>query len=218
MIFDTSRLGAWGALPFFTDALPDIAARVAAEPGPVYPPPAQVFRALELCQPADCRVVIIGQDPYHTPAKADGLAFSIQSGFTGNLASLGNIFKELQSDLNVTRTRTELDDWAAQGVLLLNTALTVPEGRAHAHAKIGWSALITQVLAHLSDRPRAYLLWGAHAQKTARSVDAATNLKIETVHPSPLSVHRGFFGSRPFSKVNRWLMERGEAEIDWAGT
>ena len=120
---------AWADLPFFRDDWPRVRDRLAAESGPVYPPTDRIFAALDLCAPDDVRVVILGQDPYHTPGKADGLAFSIPQGFPGRLDSLGNIFKELQDDLGVTRTRTELDDWARQGVLLLNTALSVPEGR-----------------------------------------------------------------------------------------
>lgn len=215
MSFDLTRLGDWGSLAFFTTDLPAIEARLATETGTILPPRTLTFAALERCPPAQTRVVILGQDPYHTPGKADGLAFSIPDDFEGRLGSLGNIFKELQNDLEVTRTRTGLQDWAEQGVLLLNTSLTVPAGRAGGHRNLGWSSLVQQVLARLADRPRAYLLWGGPAQKMAREVDGATNLKIETPHPSPLSAHRGFFGSRPFSTVNRWLKDRGEREIDW---
>jgi uracil-DNA glycosylase len=175
-----------------------------------------MFRALERTQPQNTRVVILGQDPYHTPGKADGLAFSIPQGFGGRLDSLGNIFKELESDLGHLRSRTDLTDWADQGVLLLNTALSVPQGAAKAHAKIGWSVLVREVLDHLADAPRAYLLWGKPAQKAASVVDGERNLKIETAHPSPLSVHRGFFGSRPFSQTNAWLQARGITPINWA--
>lgn len=215
MMLRTDALGAWATLPFFEQDLPEIAAQLAAEPAPVFPPAERVFAALELCQPCDTRVVLLGQDPYHTPGKADGLAFSIPQGFGGRLDSLGNIFKELESDLGTPRSRTDLHDWARQGVLLLNTALTVPQGRAGGHARLGWRALVEQVLAHLSGRPRAYLLWGGPAQKVARQVAPAENLKIETAHPSPLSAHRGFFGARPFSKVNAWLIEQGQMPIRW---
>lgn len=212
---NVSRLGGWADLPFFADHLPKIDAVLAEEDRPVFPPPASVFNALERTQPEDTRVVILGQDPYHTPGKADGLAFSIPQGFGGRLDSLGNIFKEIESDLGVPRTQTELWDWADQGVLLLNTALTVPQGAPKAHAKIGWSQLVSQVLAHLSDQPRAYLLWGGPAQKAAKAVAAPPNLKIETAHPSPLSVHRGFFGSRPFSQTNAWLQAQNLPAINW---
>lgn len=214
MIFDLSRLGGWGDLPFFRNDLPRISDAVAQETRPVYPPAHLTFAALERCQPDLTRVVILGQDPYHTPGKADGLAFSIPQGFGGRLDSLGNIFKELEADINVNRTQTDLSDWADQGVLLLNTALSVPEGAAKAHAKLGWSTLTRQVIARLQDRPRAYLLWGGPAQTFAPPQN--DNLVIKSAHPSPLSVYRGFYGSRPFSAVNLWLKTRGEVQVDWA--
>ena len=159
----------------------------------------------------------LGQDPYHTPGKADGLAFSVPDGFAGRLGSLGNIFKELQDDLGMVRSRTDLSDWAEQGVLLLNTALSVPEGRAGGHAKLGWDRLVAEVLEELDRGPRAFLLWGTPARKRAEKVlRNPDHLRIETAHPSPLSVHRGFFGSRPFSRVNDWLVTRGEAPVRWA--
>jgi len=215
-MFDRSRLGAWAELAFFTQTLPRIEAALASETRLILPPADLVFHALERVQPSAVRAVILGQDPYHTRGKPDGLAFSISGDFGGRLDSLGNIFKELHSELDVTRTRTELGDWADQGVLLLNTVLTVPEGCAKGHAHLGWQELTQQILALLSDRPRAYLLWGAPAQKAARGVDAATNLKIETAHPSPLSAHRGFFGARPFSRTNAWLRSMGHASINWS--
>ncbi|PUB19297.1 uracil-DNA glycosylase [Yoonia sediminilitoris] len=211
--FDLSRLGAWSELPFFGQPLERIAAGL---DGPFLPPPVLTFRALECTQPQDVRAVILGQDPYHTPGKADGLAFSIPDAFGGRLDSLGNILKELESDLGVARRRTSLQDWADGGVLLLNTALTVPPHAPKAHAKLGWSALVSEVLAHLSDRPRAFLLWGAPAQAYSNQLDTR-HLVLRSPHPSPLSAHRGFFGSRPFSKVNQWLIDQGERPIDWAG-
>ncbi len=214
-MFDLDRLDGWRDLPFFAQNLPAIEAALRAETRPVLPPAPLVFRALEAVRPQDVRVVILGQDPYHTPGKAHGLAFSITEGFGGRLDSLGNIFKELRSDLGVIRTHTQLDDWADQGVLLLNTILTVPQGAAKGHAHLGWQTLTGQVLARLSDRPRAYLLWGGPAQKAAQAVDRARNLKLETAHPSPLSAHRGFLGSRPFSRTNAWLHEHGLGSINW---
>ena len=214
--FDTSKLGAWADLPFFVNDLPAIEQKLSAEARTVLPPPGLVFKALEHAQPDDVRVVIIGQDPYHTVGKADGLAFSIPNDFGGKLDSLGNIFKELASDLGVTRQSTELSDWARQGVLLLNTALTVPEGQAKAHAKIGWDGLVAQVLERLDDKPRAWLLWGKPAQARANLLKNSDHLRIETAHTSPLSVHRGFFGARPFSRVNEWLQERSEPPIRWS--
>ena len=211
-MFDLSRLGDWADLPFFRDDLPILAGRIGAD---ILPPPALTFTALTRCQPAATRVVILGQDPYHTPDKADGQAFSINPAFTGNLASLGNIFKEIQSDTGQSRNKTNLHDWADQGVLLLNTALSVAPGRAGAHGKIGWSRLVHQVLARLNERPRAFILWGAQAQAYAARLPAH-HLILTSAHPSPLSAHRGFFGSRPFSKVNQWLMDRGDIPINWA--
>ena len=212
MTFDLTGLGDWGDLPFFADDLPQITDKIA---GDVLPPPALTFAALSRSQPDATRVVILGQDPYHTPGKADGLAFSIPEGFGGRLDSLGNIFKEIQSDTGEERTKTALHDWADQGVLLLNTALTVPPGKPKAHARLGWSTLVKQVLGHLGDRPRAFILWGRPAQGYAEHI-APHHLILQSAHPSPLSVHRGFFGSRPFSKVNQWLIDQGQEPINWA--
>jgi uracil-DNA glycosylase len=129
--------------------------------------------------------------------------------------SLGNIYKEMRADLGGAPETADLRFWADQGVLLLNTILTVPAGAAKGHHGLGWQALTTEVLDQLSDRPRAYLLWGATAQQAAAKVDAHRNLKIETAHPSPLSARRGFFGSTPFSRVNAWLQAQGERAINW---
>ncbi|MEH6644276.1 uracil-DNA glycosylase [Sulfitobacter sp.] len=214
-MFSLAHLGAWGELPFFTQELPAIEAALRAETRQFLPPAPLVFDALERVQPDDVRVVILGQDPYHTPGKAHGLAFSITADFGGRLDSLGNIFKELHSDLGITRTRTELDDWADQGVLLLNTILTVPQGVAKGHAKLGWQTLTEQVFAKLARQPCAYLLWGAPANKAAARVDQTTNFKLETAHPSPLSAHRGFLGSQPFSRCNAWLRSQGRGSINW---
>ena len=213
-MFDTSRLGDWSGLPFFTEDLPRIEKALAGQD--ILPPPDRTFAALEICPPQDTRVVILGQDPYHSPGKADGLAFSIPHAFGGRLDSLGNILKELQADLGVTRRRTHLEDWARQGVLLLNTALTVPPGQPKAHARLGWDRLVGEVMARLDDGPRAFLLWGGPAQGFARHLARDDHLVIRSAHPSPLSAHRGFFGSRPFSRVNDWLVSRGEAPIRWA--
>ena len=212
-MFDLSRLEKWQRLPFFHTRLPEITQRL--EGTDFLPPAGSVFAALERCQPQDTKVVILGQDPYHTADKADGMAFSIPQDFGGRLDSLGNIFKELHDDLGVKRTRTELGDWADQGVLLLNTALTVPPGMPKAHAKLGWSDLVAEVLTELSNKPRAALLWGGPAQNYSQHL-RGDHLVLTAAHPSPLSARRGFFGSRPFSTVNRWLKERGETPIKWA--
>ena len=209
-------IGAWADLPFWTQDWPRIRTALAAEDRAVFPPADSMFAALARTPPEATRVVILGQDPYHTPGKADGLAFSIPRNFGGRLGSLGNIFKELRDDLQVTRKRTDLADWADQGVLLLNTALSVPDGVAGGHARLGWHRLTRQVIGRLGDRPRAYLLWGSHAQGFAP--DRPGDLVLCSAHPSPLSARRGFFGSRPFSTVNDWLRQHGHAPIDWAGT
>ena len=211
-MFALDHLGAWRDLPFFTNDLPQIAAKL---PDEFLPPAHLTFAALAATQPNDVRVVILGQDPYHTAGKADGLAFSIPQGFGGRLDSLGNIFDEIHSDTGQRRTITALHDWAKQGVLLLNTALTVPPGQPKAHAKIGWDALVKQVIARLDVSPRAFILWGKPAQAYANAL-SPHHLIVQSAHPSPLSAYRGFFGSRPFSKVNQWLIEQGNEPINWA--
>ncbi|WP_147125106.1 uracil-DNA glycosylase [Shimia ponticola] len=205
----------WSDLGFFHQEWPALQTSIAADPRDIFPPEAARFRALDLCPPEKTRVVILGQDPYHTPGKADGLAFSIPDTFGGRLDALGNIFKEIQTDLGFIRTRTDLTDWAKQGVLLLNTALSVPSGTAKGHAKIGWGPLIEQVITETAKRPTAYLLWGRDAQSRAPQGDQ--HLILKHTHPSPLSAYRGFFGSRPFSTINEWLIHRDEPPIDWVG-
>ena len=205
----------WSGLPFFTTDYPRIAAEIAADPRQVLPPQDQRFAALDLCPPEATRVVILGQDPYPTPGHAHGLAFSAEPHVRPLPRSLGNIFKEMQEDLGACPPNADLRFWARQGVLLLNTALSVPAGAANGHAKLGWSALTHQVLAHLSDRPRAFLLWGKPAQGYRRSITGTDHLILASPHPSPLSARRGFFGSRPFSMVNKWLTEMGEPPINW---
>jgi uracil-DNA glycosylase len=160
-------------------------------------------------------VVILGQDPYPTKGHAHGLSFSVEADVTPLPRSLRNIFAEMQDDLGACPPNGDLRFWARQGVLLLNTALTVPEGQAGGHAKLGWSALTAQVLHRLDQQPRAFLLWGKPAQHAARTLAHPDHLRIATAHPSPLSARRGFFGSRPFSRVNEWLKAKGQAQINW---
>lgn len=215
MGFDLSRLGEWGDLVFFADDLPAIEARLADDPRQILPPRDQVFAALELTQPRDVRVVILGQDPYPTPGHAHGLAFSAAADVHPLPRSLANIYRELQADLGAAPPNADLHFWARQGVLLLNTVLTVPAGAANQHAKLGWQALTSQVLDRLATRPTAYLLWGKAAQGVAAGVDAKSNLKLESSHPSPYSAHISFLGSRCFSQVNTWLRDRGDPVINW---
>ncbi|MDF3359829.1 uracil-DNA glycosylase [Sulfitobacter sp. Ks41] len=210
-----TALGAWAELPFFAEDWPRIAEQLAADTRVVLPPAPQIFAALEHLQPSAVEVVILGQDPYPTPGHAHGYAFPAEPDVRPIPRSLVNIFNGLDADLGASPQDPDLRFWADQGVLLLNSVLTVPAGCAHGHARLGWQRLTAQVLNRLSDRPRAYLLWGAHAQKAAAEVDPARNLKIETPHPSPLSARRGFFGSRPFSRVNDWLQGQGKPGIHW---
>jgi uracil-DNA glycosylase len=214
-VLDLTRLGVWRDLPFFDDTLPRIATMLEQETRVILPPRPQVFAPLEQTQPDDVRVVILGQDPYPTPGHAHGLAFSAAANTTPLPRSLANIFKEMRADIGAAPDHADLHFWAAQGVLLLNTTLTVPAGHAGGHTKLGWQDLTAQVLHRLSDRPRAYLLWGAHAQKVGTGVNPNTNFKLETAHPSPLSARLGFFGSRPFSRTNDWLQARGQTAINW---
>ncbi|WP_136635843.1 uracil-DNA glycosylase [Pseudooceanicola onchidii] len=204
---------AWADLPFFATDYPAIAEATAGDD--VLPPAAQRFAALELTPPEDTRVVILGQDPYPTPGHAHGLAFSVEPDVRPLPRSLTNIYKEMVEDLGHAPQTGDLRFWARQGVLLLNTALSVPAGNAGGHAKLGWSRLTRQVLDRLSDRPRAFVLWGGHAQGFRDAIRGQDHLILASAHPSPLSARRGFFGSRPFSSVNNWLTSRGDTPINW---
>lgn len=212
---DLSRLGGWAKLPFFQTEWPTIDAAIRAETREILPPSDQRFAAFQLTPPETVRVVILGQDPYPTPGHAHGLAFSAEPHVHPLPRSLGNIYKELADDLGTAPLTGDLRFWARQGVLLLNTALSVPAGDAGGHLKLGWRSLTEQVLAKTAQTPTAYLLWGKPAQKTGADIPNTPHLKIETPHPSPLSARRGFFGSKPFSRVNDWLAARGEPIINW---
>lgn len=205
----------WADLPFFAADYPRIAAATGGDD--ILPPAHQRFAALDLCPPDATRVVILGQDPYPTPGHAHGLAFSVEPDVRPLPRSLTNIFKEMHDDIGAVPATGDLRGWARQGVLLLNTALSVPAGQAGAHAKLGWSALTAQVLDRLSDRPRAFVLWGGHAQGFRDHIRGDGHLILTSAHPSPLSARRGFFGSRPFSTVNNWLKSQGDIPIDWTG-
>lgn len=186
--------------------------------GVAYPLPVDRYRALELLAPDEVNVIILGQDPYHGEGEAHGLAFSVPEGVKMP-PSLRNIFRELADDLNVAPpTSTDLTRWAKQGVLLLNTALSVAPGSPGSHAKLGWKRVSDDLISALanSDKPRVFVLWGKHAQSKRGLIPANKgHLVLESVHPSPLSVYRGFFGSRPFSQINQWLKQQGRAPIDW---
>ncbi|WP_412554818.1 uracil-DNA glycosylase [Shimia sp. MIT1388] len=210
----------WAHLPFFTDRWPDIDAQIQNDPREILPPAAQRFAALEAVAPEAVRVVILGQDPYPTPGHAHGLSFSVEPDVTPLPRSLNNIYKELQDDLGATPQSGDLHFWVSQGVLLLNTVLSVPAGDANGHKALGWQTLAHQVLADVSARrPTAFVLWGKQAQALAPHItspkDGGQHLMIETAHPSPLSARRGFFGSRPFSTINNWLANQGDTPINW---
>ncbi|WP_076068186.1 uracil-DNA glycosylase [Sphingomonas montana] len=183
----------------------------------VFPPAPEVFRALELTAPADVRVVILGQDPYHGAGQAHGLSFSVRPGVRVP-PSLRNVYRELRDDLGVVpASHGHLEAWARQGVLLLNSVLTVAEGQAGAHRRKGWEPFTDAVIAAVDRGPPAvFLLWGKPAQEKAALVDERRHLVIRSVHPSGLSAHRGFFGSRPFSQANAFLAAQGRGTIDWA--
>lgn len=187
----------------------------------VFPPRGTRLAALALTALEDVRCVILGQDPYHGPGQAHGLAFSVQAGVRPP-PSLVNIFKELETDLGLPRPATgDLTPWARQGVLLLNNTLTVEAGQAGSHAGRGWDAVTDACVAAVAERtePCVFILWGSHAKKKASRVPAlgraGHHLVLTSAHPSPLSAHNGFFGSRPFSQTNAFLEERGRGVIDW---
>jgi len=184
----------------------------------VYPPPGEVFAALHLTPYADVRVVMLGQDPYHGPGQAHGLAFSVRPPVRPP-PSLANLFKELEADLGIPPPgHGSLISWAQQGVLLLNTTLTVRARSAGSHQKKGWEIFTDQVLRVVNDKPEpvVFVLWGASARSKKRLIDTSRHTIIESPHPSPLSAHRGFFGSRPFSRINDALIAAGQTPIDWA--
>lgn len=183
----------------------------------VYPPPEEVFAALHLTPYASVKVVILGQDPYHGPGQAHGLCFSVRRGIAPP-PSLVNIFRELEADLGVPPPPDgDLTRWATQGVLLLNATLTVRARRAGSHQGKGWERFTDAVLAAVNAKPQrvVFILWGASARRKRSLVDTTRHVVIESAHPSPLSAHNGFFGSRPFSRTNAALVEAGLDPIDW---
>lgn len=183
----------------------------------IYPDMYHIYSALELTPYEDVKVVILGQDPYHGPNQAHGLSFSVQPGVKIP-PSLVNIYKELQEDLGYAPVNHGfLESWAKQGVLLLNTVLTVRGGQAYSHRGQGWENLTDAVIKKLNEReqPVVFILWGKPAQEKVRMIDTNRHVIIKSPHPSPLSAHRGFFGSKPFSKANQALIHLGETPINW---
>lgn len=184
----------------------------------IYPPAAHVFEAFRLTEFRHIKVVILGQDPYHGPGQAHGLAFSVLPTIAPP-PSLQNIYKELAADIKEFNLPSHgyLASWSQQGVLLLNTVLTVQCGHAHSHARLGWEQFTDKVISLINQHHHGviFLLWGAHAQKKGQFIDTTRHIKLTAPHPSPLSAHRGFLGCGHFSKTNAELMKQGISPIDW---
>ncbi|WP_394340644.1 uracil-DNA glycosylase [Kaistella daneshvariae] len=182
----------------------------------VFPPKSQIFRALELTPFDEVKVVIIGQDPYHNDNQANGLSFSVSEDVSAP-PSLKNIFTELKSDLGIERQKKDLEDWAKQGVLLLNSSLTVRAHSPNSHKDLGWDRFTNFIIEEISDEKEnvVFVLWGAFAQKKEELIDSSKHFIIKSAHPSPFSVHRGFYGSKPFSKVNNYLKSKNIKPISW---
>ncbi len=183
-----------------------------------YPRPKEIFNALDLTPFEETKVVLIGQDPYHGPGQAHGLCFSVNEGVR-HPPSLMNIFKELKSDLDIDPPKSgNLTKWAKQGVLLLNATLTVGKNSAGSHQRKGWEEFTDQVIQTLNSEKEnlVFILWGSYAQKKGQVIDTKKHFVIKSPHPSPLSAHRGFFGSRPFSKTNQYLKSKDLIEINWS--
>lgn len=186
----------------------------------VYPPKRSVFRAFELTPYSEVKVVILGQDPYHGENQANGLSFSVTE-TTKIPPSLRNIFTELVSDIKCDYPPSgDLTKWAKEGVLLLNSILSVGAGKPMSHASMGWELFTDYILSCLNEKdyPIVFILWGNHARSKKRLINQQKHLVLESVHPSPLSAHRGFFGSAPFSKTNEFLVSKGIHPIDWTLT
>ena len=183
----------------------------------IYPAENNIFRALNLTPFDDVKVVILGQDPYHGENEANGLAFSINDGVRIT-PSLRNIFKELKDDLGIIRNKTDLTEIAMQGVLFLNTILTVEKDRPLSHQNLGWEKVTDFIIKYISDNKEGvvFILWGNNARSKKALINHEKNLVIESNHPSPLSASRGFFGSKPFSKTNAYLKEKNQSIIDWS--
>lgn len=182
----------------------------------VYPKYKDIFKALRLTDYNDVSVVILGQDPYHGVNEAHGLSFSVQDGVPIP-PSLRNIFKELESDLGIKKTSTDLTSWANQGVLLLNSIMTVVKDSPLSHKARGWEIFTDKIIEKLGERqkPVVFILWGSYARSKKELIKGTNHYIIESVHPSPLSASRGFFESKPFSKTNNFLRKNGIKEIDW---
>ena len=213
----SEALGEEKQQPYFRQILDTVKAE--RESGQViYPPAHDVFNAFKATEFNQVKVVVLGQDPYHNEGQAHGLSFSVQAGVAPP-PSLVNIYKELADDIAGFQIPAHgcLQHWAEQGVLLLNTVLTVRAGQAHSHAALGWETFTDRVIAMLNQEREGlvFLLWGSHAQKKGAFIDRSRHLVLTAVHPSPLSAARGFFGSKPFSQTNHYLQQHGLSPIDW---
>ena len=182
----------------------------------IFPAKENIFNALKLTPYSNVKVVIVGQDPYHGVGEAHGLSFSVQEGVPIP-PSLRNIFKELELDLGIKKTTTDLTSWANQGVLLLNSIMTVVKDSPLSHKARGWEIFTDKIIEKLGERqkPVVFILWGSYARSKKELIKGKNHYIIESVHPSPLSASRGFFGSKPFSKTNNFLRKNGIKEIDW---
>ncbi len=186
--------------------------------GEVYPPRSEVFAALNSCAPESVKVIILGQDPYHGEGEAHGLAFSVKNGVKWP-PSLRNLLSEVSSDVGGKSPESgDLSAWARQGVLLLNTVLTVLKDKPNSHQKKGWEEFTLAIIKKLSegDQPIVFMLWGKPAERYGKYIDNTKHLILTAPHPSPLSAYRGFFGSKHFSRANAWLKEKGREEVDWS--
>lgn len=183
----------------------------------VYPEYAHIFDCLRYTDYSDVKVVIIGQDPYHGESEAHGLCFSVRDGVP-RPPSLNNIFKELYNDLGITKVNNDLTSWAKQGVLLLNSIMTVVKDQPLSHKDKGWEIFTDNIIRYLNNRekPIVFVLWGSYARSKKELITNKKHLIIESVHPSPLSANRGFFGSKPFSKINNFLISQNMEPIDWS--
>ena len=182
----------------------------------IFPEYKNIFNSLRLTDYDDVKVVIIGQDPYHGVGEAHGLCFSVQEGVKMP-PSLANIFKELKNDLGITRTKTDLTDWAKQGVLLLNAIMTVEKDKPLSHKDKGWEIFTDNIIKYLNERekPVIFVLWGSYARSKKELINTKKHYIIESAHPSPLSASRGFLGSKPFSKINEILIKTNQDTIRW---
>lgn len=182
----------------------------------IFPPYENIFDALRYTDYDEVKVVILGQDPYHGLGEAHGLSFSVQNNVK-TPPSLINIFKELKNDLNIDRTSSDLTDWAKQGVLLLNSIMTVEKDKPLSHKNKGWEIFTDTIIKKLNNRkePVIFILWGSYARSKKEFITNPNHIILESVHPSPLSANRGFFGSKPFSKINKYLLNKGKNPIKW---